>query len=284
MRKTLGNYAYKFGVTTALKAPLGTAFPLIDADIYKSIDWLSENEFDSIEIHIPSPEMVDAPKLKEYLKKKQLEASSIGTGLAAVYEGLTLTSKDSSIREKAVERLKAQVDLGAYLGCPIIIGSMRGRIHQDETHAIIEERMLNSLSMLMPYAEASGVDVVIEAIDRSETNYLLTASDVLKLIELANSDRLKVHLDTFHMNIEETDWQAPVKACGNKLGHVHVADNTRAYPGSGMLDFKPFLKALCEVGYKGSLVFECFPNPDGYTACLLGREHLIKCIDELSNA
>lgn len=274
-------YTFKFGATVALNAPAGCAFPINHPDIYQSIDWLSAHSFDSIEIHIPNPDMIDRVKVKEYLEAKHLSASSIGTGLAVAYENLTITSPDADIRNRAVERLKSQVELGGYLNCPVIIGSMRGNIPQGETFKETQDRMVDSCKRLMDYADSLDTDVVIEAIDRSETNYLYTAEDVLEIIDLVGSRHLKVHLDTFHMNIEETDWEKPVLKCKEKLGHVHVADNTRLYPGSGMIDFVPFLRALKAVNYGGSLVFECYPGKDGYEACLLGREHLRKCIEKL---
>ena len=275
--------AFKLGVSVCVKAPPGSAFPIVDPDIYRSIDWLYDHDFDSIEIHIPSPDLVDPGRLEAYIQGKGMCASSIGTGLAVAYEQLVLTSKDKEIRRRAVERLKRQCDLGARLDCPVVIGSMRGRVEAGDTYAAVNRRMTESTKQLMEYAERLGVDVVVEAIDRSETNYLKTADEVLELIGEVGSGHLKVHLDTFHMNIEELDWEKPVLACGARLGHVHVADNTRLYPGSGMIDFMPFLKALRTVGYDRSLVLEIYPGEDGYRSCVLGREYLMGCFAKLDD-
>ena len=267
---------FKLGASVCVKAPAGAAFPIVDPDIYRSIDWLYENDFDTIEVHIPSPDLVDRVRLKEYLDERGMSASSVGTGLAVAYEGLIITSKDPDVRARAIRRLQDQCDLGAYLHCPVIIGSMRGRVSEEQSYAEVDALMFDACRQIMNYAEPRGVEVVIEAIDRSETNYLLTADDVLGVIDRVGSRYLKVHLDTFHMNIEETDWAEPVRRCGTRLGHVHIADNTRHYPGSGMIDFRPFLAALKEVGYDGSLVFEILPGEDGYRSCRLGREHLLR--------
>lgn len=275
-------YKFKFGVTVALEAPPNSPFPIVDPDIYQSVDWLSENSFDSIELHIRTPDLIDRTKLKEYLIRKNMMVSSIGTGLAVAYEQLTLTSPDPWIRKQAIERLKKQIHLGAYMNCPVIIGSMHGNIPEGTEYKTIHNRMTEACKELMDYADPLGVDMVIEAIDRSETNFLMTADQVLELIEQVGSPHLKVHLDTFHMNIEETSWDKPVLTCKDRLGHIHVADNTRRYPGSGMIDFLPFLQAVRQVNYPGSLVLECYPWPDGYTACLLGRKYLSDCISCLS--
>ncbi|MFR2693603.1 MAG: TIM barrel protein [Enterocloster bolteae] len=80
------------------------------------------------------------------------------------------------------------------------------------------------------------------------------------------STRVKVHLDTFHMNLEEQDWRRAILSCKGRLGHVHVADNSRNYPGWGLIDFRQIMSLLLEIGYNRSLTLECFPVPDGETA------------------
>ena len=272
---------FKLGASVCVKAPAGAAFPIVDPDIYKSIDGLYDNDIDTIEVHIPSPDLVDRVKLKEYLDSKGMPASSIGTGLAVAYENLTITDSDPDVRERAIKRLEDQCELGEYLNCPVIIGSMREQIAKGQPYSEVDRLMIDACRRIMDFADPKGVDVVIEAIDRSETNYLKTTDEVLDVIERVGSSHLKVHLDTFHMNIEELDWQEPVLKCGKKLGHVHVADNTRLYPGSGMIDFKPFLRALRQVGYDRSLVFEILPGDNGYRSCQMGRDYLIGCFHEI---
>ncbi len=273
--------AFKLGASVCIKAPKGAAFPIVDPNIYASIDWLYDHDLDSIEVHIPSPDLVDPIRLKEYIQSKDMCASSIGTGLAVAYEQLIMTSKNKDIRDRAIERLMRQCDLGAQLDCPVVIGSMRGNIGPDDTYEEVHKRMIEATKRVMDYADPLGVDVVVEAIDRSETNYIKTAEEVLELIDRVGSSHLKVHLDTFHMNIEELDWEKPVLACGDKLGHVHIADNTRLYPGSGLIDFMPFLRALKKIGYDRSLVFEIYPGEDGYQSCILGRDYLMERFAQL---
>ena len=90
-------------------------------------------------------------------------------------------------------------------------------------------------------------------------------------------DQFFVHLDTFHMNIEEHNPYEAIRKCGKKLGYFHVADNTRRYPGSGQLDFKRILAALYEIDYDGYIAVECIPDPDRETTARKAIEHLIAC-------
>lgn len=265
---------FKVGVTCALNAPDGAPFPLVNPDIYGTMDFLADNGFDSIELHLLHPSEVDGEKIKEYCALKGLMVSSIGTGMAYGCEGLSITSPVAVVREKAVKRLKEQLDLASQLECSIVIGSMRGEIQDGVTKAEVDKLMIEACKELCDYAEKGRGTIVIEAIDRFETNYLRTAQDVMDIIEKVGSDKLGVHLDTYHMNMEEQDWKKPVLLCGNRLKHVHVADNNRNYPGWGIIDFKPFLEALEEVNYDQTLTIECNQNPDGKTAALRGLKYL----------
>ncbi|GEM_PF-58160 len=266
----------KFGVTVALEAPEGSPFPIVDTDIYATIDFVKESGFDSIELHLLHPDQIDGRAVKQYCDSKNLEISTIGTGMAVYYEGLTLLDEDKQIRRKALQRLKDQMDLAAVLECDVVLGSMRGTIGTKHPYSVYEKWMIDAMKQLAAYGGEKNVNVVIEAIDRYETNNLYSADEVLDLIEKIGSNRLKVHLDTFHMNIEEENPAAAIRRCGDHLGHFHVADNNRNYPDWGHIDFAVICKALKEIQYKNSVTIECFQIPDGKTAAKLGLEYLHK--------
>jgi D-psicose/D-tagatose/L-ribulose 3-epimerase len=78
------------------------------------------------------------------------------------------------------------------------------------------------------------------------------------MIEDVNSPALKVHLDTFHMSIEEKNLGKAIKHAGKKLGHIHACGTDRGTPGNDHLDWKPIAKALKKVKFKGDVVIESF--------------------------
>ena len=274
---------FLYGATVAMGAPPDAPFPLNTTNYPEAADQLKELGYESMEIHIRAPELVDAYQIKEHCEQIGMVISTIGTGQAYGMEGLSITSRDRDVRRRAIERLKAQLDLSAVFGdCPIIIGSMRGVIGPDQTFEQVQERMAESMKELADYAEKTGTEIVIEAIDRFETDYLQRAEEVLTLIDRVGSRRVKVHLDTNHMNLEEQDWRRPILLCGTRLGHVHLADNRRRYPGWGLVDFKPVLEALAEIGYERSLTMECYPYPDGITALRRAKKYLDQVWAEMS--
>ena len=114
---------FKIGATAAMGAPDGSPFPISVTDYTQTADWLKYNGFDTMEVHIRAPQMIDGPKLQEHCLRIGMEISSIGTGMAYGREGLSLTSSDEQIRRRAVTRFQVQLDVGRRLACPVLSGS-----------------------------------------------------------------------------------------------------------------------------------------------------------------
>ncbi|MFI7602975.1 sugar phosphate isomerase/epimerase family protein [Actinoplanes sp. NPDC049681] len=109
-------------------------------------------------------------------------------------------------------------------------------------------------------AATRGMTLGLEVCNRYETNVVNTARDALRLADDIGADNVLVHLDTYHMNIEEDDLVRPVREVGDRLGYVHIGENHRGYLGSGHLDFTSFFHALADIGYTGPITFESFSS------------------------
>jgi len=110
------------------------------------------------------------------------------------------------------------------------------------------------------------VRFALEPMNRYETDLIHTAAEGMELIEQVGMDNFGLLLDTFHMNIEEADIGASIRACGDRIFHFHVADSNRWYPGAGHLDFGAILDDLDATGYRGFVSGEFMPVPDSDTA------------------
>lgn len=99
--------------------------------------------------------------------------------------------------------------------------------------------------------------IFLEPLNRYEATFLNRVGQAAMLARMVDHPRVRALADLFHMNIEETGLAEPVTEAGDLLGHVHLADNTREEPGAGMLDFRPFFRALRHAGYPGWLGLEC---------------------------
>ena len=97
--------------------------------------------------------------------------------------------------------------------------------------------------------------------NRFESDWLHQIEDGVNYLKANDFKRIKLHIDTFHMNIEESDIGAAIRAAKGYIGHVHLADSDRWYPGHGHYDFKETLQALKDIGYTGTLALETSNYP-----------------------
>jgi D-psicose/D-tagatose/L-ribulose 3-epimerase len=115
-----------------------------------------------------------------------------------------------------------------------------------------------ALGRIADMGHANGVAVVLEVVNRFETNLLNTTAQGLKYIADSGSAHLRLHLDTFHMNIEEANPAAAIRLAGDKLGYFHIGESNRGFLGDGVIDFDPIFDALLDIDYARDITFESF--------------------------
>jgi D-psicose/D-tagatose/L-ribulose 3-epimerase len=115
-----------------------------------------------------------------------------------------------------------------------------------------------TIARIADQAQAAGVDVVLEIVNRFETNLLNTTAQGLKFIADTGSSHVRLHLDTFHMNIEEANPAAAIRLAGDRLGYFHIGESNRGYLGDGVINFDLIFDALLDIDYQRDIVFESF--------------------------
>lgn len=263
-------------LSITISAPSYRLSPFIlQGDLVEQIGIAADLGYSHVELHLRDPKEVVKASLFSALAKTHIKVSSIGTGLAYGEDRLYFSSLERTIRNLAIDRIKAQIDLAGELGALVIIGSIKGPLPVASSQvASAKARIMECIAECADYAAKSGVRLGLEAINRYEANFLNTAADTAAFIEKIASPALGLHLDTFHMNIEEVDMVAALKTHGKQLVHIHLADSNRWAPGMGHLDFKTILKTLRAVGYQGYLALECFSFPDPLQAAAQGLKHV----------
>ncbi|MDR1931895.1 MAG: sugar phosphate isomerase/epimerase [Spirochaetales bacterium] len=247
---------------------------LFREDFDKLFPKAKELGFGGVEIHLRDAADADADMLEKLSRASGVKVAAIATGLAKRIDGLTLIDTDEAGRRRAIQRLKGHIDLAARFGCPVIIGSMRGNLPSGDAASEAYRLLAASIRELADYTGSKNCSIAFEAINRYENNYLNTAAETAAFLKEVNSEKVGMMLDAFHMNMEETDMHAALWEHRDKLLHVHLADNTRLFPGSGSLDFKALLRTLRQCGYGGWLSMEYLPLPDEETAALWGIEYM----------
>lgn len=109
-------------------------------------------------------------------------------------------------------------------------------------------------------AQAAGVDLVLEIVNRFESNLLNTTAQGMKFIAETGNSHVRLHMDTFHMQMEEADLGGAIRLAGKKIGYFHIGESNRGYLGDGTIQWEPVFDALIEIGYERDVVFESFSN------------------------
>jgi len=222
--------------------------------------------FTGVELAITDPTRVDREAVAQALKETGLRLVSITTGQAAGKEGLSLSAPEDSVRERAIERIKAHMRLAKPFDAVVIVGLLRGA---DGDRTLLVES-LRECARFDP-----EVKLAFEPLNRYETRLINTVAEALELIEEVGAENLGILFDTFHANIEEPSFADSIRAAGEKLFHVHLADSNRWVPGAGHLPFGEVFQTLEEIGYQGGLILECFPKPSPEQLLSLARSPLV---------
>jgi D-psicose/D-tagatose/L-ribulose 3-epimerase len=215
--------------------------------------------FQSIEIPVEDPSHIDPAHVRRELDKHGLACGSVCAcmGPGRDFRGTAAEQKT------AMDYCRKLIDQMVVLGCPSLIGpvySVVGKADAVEPKQQKKEWALvvRNLKKLAKYAEKRGVQICVEPLNRFETDFLNTCDQGLKLIRAVGSKALRLHLDTFHMNIEEKEQAAAIKKAGKLLAHFHACGSDRGTPGNDHIDWKPIVAALKKVGYRGDVVIESF--------------------------
>jgi D-psicose/D-tagatose/L-ribulose 3-epimerase len=117
-----------------------------------------------------------------------------------------------------------------------------------------------ALTRVAEHARASGVTLNLEVVNRFESNLLNTTAQGLAFIRDTGMDNIFLHLDTFHMNIEEADPAQAIRSAGDRLGYFHIGESNRGFLGSGTVNFPAIFDVLVETGYDDYITFESFSS------------------------
>ena len=282
MNKSLSrikNPTFRFAITSA-EWSLPNAPVLLRCPLREQFMRAGEMGYDAIEMHLRTPEGLSPYDVVALQKETGIPVSAVATGLAKLIDRLCFVDPDPAVRRAAVQRIRDFIDWSAIVGCGIIVGSMRGNLPLDDTRSEVYSWEQECMEEIVSYAEEKGVVILLEAINRYENNYLNTAEETIKFVKSFHSGAIKVHLDTFHMNIEEADMCEAIRMTGKELlGYVHFADNNRRSCGDGCLDFGAIMAAMNDIGYAGYASVECIPFPDCLTAARRSLSYLKSLIE-----
>ncbi|MFT3948634.1 MAG: sugar phosphate isomerase/epimerase [Agriterribacter sp.] len=218
--------------------------------------------FDAVEIALEDASHIDAKIVKKALDDNGLICGSICAAMGADRD-FRGTASD---QEGAKKYLEGIIDVMPDLGCSFLIGPLysavgRADFETPEDYKKQWDLVVKHLKALAGYAQKANVTLCLEPLNRFETDFINTCDQVLKLANDIDHPSVGVHLNTFHMNIEEKNQAKAILKAGSKLKHFHACGTDRGTPGNDSLNWTEIFKALKQIGYDNNVVIESF-TPD----------------------
>lgn len=224
-----------------------------------AIEAASKAGFDLIEIPILKPDEFDPLAYKDILTRTKL-----------IVAGSTVLPWDAHMPEdpeKAKRFLikvldKLETINGTYMvGCfAYALGKFTGTGPTKNELAVT----IHTLREVASEAEKRGITLCLEVLNRYEGYLYTTLEEARYIIKKVGADNLKLHADTYHMNIEEEGYYQPLVDCADVLGYMHISESHRGLVGTGTINWEDVFRGLADAHYLGPLVLESFAtvNPD----------------------
>jgi D-psicose/D-tagatose/L-ribulose 3-epimerase len=224
----------------------------------RAIAKTAEVGYDFIEAPALDPGSIDVD-----FTRKQLEKSGIGINFSLGLDADTdISSGDPLKAARGKKRLEQALSVARDLGATYVCGILHSAFQKNvvPTTAAGVAASIDILSQVAETAAKSGITLGLEVVNRYESNVLNTASQGVEFCKRVGAPNVKVHLDVYHMNIEESDVPTAIRETGDYLGYFHTGDSHRGYMGSGTINLAEVFRALVISGYQGPITFESFSS------------------------
>jgi len=224
---------------------------------------IKEMGFDGVEIALANKGDFDYARTLDELKANGLECCGI-VGMMSLDRDIR--GPDREAINNGIAYIKDGIDAARAMECDIFAGPLysavgRANLETPGDRKQQWETEVESLKQVCSYAKEKGVYLALEPLNRFETDFINITDDAIRLIEDVGSDNLKIHLDTFHMNIEEKSSADAIRKAGDLLVSLHANENDRGAPGTGQVRWEEIAQAIKDIKYDRYLIIETF-TPD----------------------
>lgn len=220
-----------------------------------AIEKTAEYGFDMLEVCLPSSLNFDSKTVK-----KQLDNRGI-TGRLTL--NIPADCHMPAYPKKATALIKAALDKVAEMKGDFLGGVLHSAIAQFTGQpCTTNERLIvqQVFTEVATYARERNITIAPEPINRYESYVFTATEEVLAMIDTIGTDNIGLHLDTFHMNIEEPNFYDPIVNASDHLKHMHITESDRGMLGEGNVHWDDLFRGLAEINYQGPLVLENFSS------------------------
>jgi D-psicose/D-tagatose/L-ribulose 3-epimerase len=213
----------------------------------------AEHGLDVIEFPLLVPETIDAKHSRKLFEKHGIEPTA---SLCLPEDKMAQVAPD-----KAEAFLIKALDKAHEVGTSFLGGVTYSALGYRSGKPPTKAEYANMAKALKPaarHARKLGITLGLEPCNRYETHLLNTSTQALRFLELLDEPNVTIHLDTYHMNIEEKGIAGGFRNAGQHCSYVHLSESDRGVPGTGTIDWDDVFRTLADIGFKGRLVVESF--------------------------
>lgn len=237
-----------------------------EADYCRYIEKVKTLGFDTLELAAGCLPDLGKEKRREIAERAREAGIDLTfcIGLPPAYDP---ASPDSQVRKEAVrfvqELLRCIREMDGDMIGGILYSCWPGPVISVEEKEKARQRSLESMREIGKAAGEYGVDCCLEIVNRFEQYLLNTAHEGVEFVRELDNPRIKLLLDSFHMNIEEDSFYDAIMEARDVLGHFHIGECNRKTPGLGRMDWDTIIRGLKDADYQGRIVMEPFIRPGG---------------------
>ncbi|MGN8115127.1 sugar phosphate isomerase/epimerase family protein [Labrys sp. 22185] len=206
-----------------------------------------------VEIALLEPAKADTGHTRALLEKHGVDA--------VCSLGLPNDSRPTNNPDKALEFLTLALDKTAEIGAKALSGVVYGSIGERTGNPPTEaeyDAVVKAMDKAAAHARTLGLELGLEAVNRYENHMMNTTEQVVRVIERIGAPNVFLHLDTYHMNIEEKGQANGILKAGEHLKYIHLSESDRGVPGTGTIAWDEVFAGLAGIGFKGGMAMESF--------------------------
>ncbi|NDL55694.1 sugar phosphate isomerase/epimerase family protein [Phytoactinopolyspora mesophila] len=229
---------------------------LDDPGLPAALDVLADAGYSRVVLPPVDPDALDAEKLGAMFATRELTPVAI----AGQSPDADVSSLDPTVRAAGSAALRRMVRFTAELGSDQLNGvpyGLFGRPGGPFPRPSLEQSA-QLVGHIADEAHEIGITMTFEVLNRYETAAINTAAQALEYIRMSGSEHLRIHLDTFHMAVEEADMAAAIRLAAPRLGYLELGQSGRGPLTTGVVNIPRIVTTALEAGYTGPFGVEAF--------------------------
>lgn len=222
-----------------------------------ALDAIAQLGYSHVVLPPMDPAATNVAALGRVISERGLAPITMVGGLTAATD---VGSADADVREAGAGSLRAVIDFTAELGGDQVNGVPYGLFGHPAgaTSADAFARSAREVGRAADYAHERGIAMTFEVLNRYETSLVNTAVQAMEFVTLSGSEHLRIHLDTFHMAIEEADMGEAIRMALPRLGYLELGQSGRGLLSTGIVDIADVVRVALDAGYSGRFGVEAF--------------------------